>query len=91
MPYVEKLKIQLEFQDCRLFPSPDLLTPFHTAPITYLGITGGVLTTDARLCLAECVIALSDPLQTAVLKFRSPSLHLYCVDASGAFISFAVT
>ena len=76
MPYIEKLKIQLESQCYRLFPSPDLLTPFHTAPITYLGITGGVLTTDARACLVECIIALSATLQTVVFKSCSLSLRL---------------
>jgi len=76
MPYIEKLKMQLEFQYYRPFPSLDLLTPFHTAPITCLGIAGGVLTTGARVCLVECVIALSATLQTAVLKSCSPSLHL---------------
>jgi len=76
MPYIEKLKIQLESQHYRLFPSKRLLTPFHTAPITYLGITGGVLTTKARVCLVECAIALSATLQTMAFKSCSLSLHL---------------
>ena len=75
MPYIEKLKIQLQSQHFRLFPSPDLLTPFHTAPITYLGITGGALA-DARVCLVECIVALSATLQTVVFKSCSLSLHL---------------
>ena len=75
MPYIEKLKIQLQSQHFRLFPSPDLLTPFHTAPITYLGITGGALE-NARVCLVECIVALSATLQTTVFKSCSLSLHL---------------
>ena len=75
MPYIEKLKIQLESQYYRLFPSPDLLTPFHKAPITYFGITGGALA-DARVCLVECIVALSATLEMVTFKSSSLSLHL---------------
>ena len=74
--YIEKLKIQLRCQNYRLFPSPDLLIPFYTAPITYLGITGGVLATEAQTCLAECIAALSGTLQMVAFKSCSLSLHL---------------
>ena len=76
MPYIEKLRIQLRCQNYRLFPSPDLLIPFYTAPITYLGITGGVFAIEARACLAECIAALSATLQTVIFKSCSLSLHM---------------
>lgn len=77
MPHIEKLKMQLECENYRLFPSPDLLTPFYTAPITCLGITGGVFATEARGYLMECIAALSATLQTVV--FKSCSLSLYMI------------
>ena len=73
MPYVEKLEIKLLVQKFRIFPTPDILTPFHTAPIAHLGITeGGLATGEARPCLVECIAALSATLQT--VTFRSCSL-----------------
>ena len=74
--YIEVLKVRLQSERYRLFPSPELLAQFHAAPITYLGITEGVLAADARVCLVECVIALSATLQTVVFKSCSLSLHL---------------
>jgi len=76
MPYVTRLKILLWCQYYRLFPSRDLLTPFYTAPVAYLRITGGVLATEAKVCLVECIAALSASLQTLVFKSCSLSLHL---------------
>ena len=76
MPYIGRLKIHLGCQSYRLFPSPKLLKPFHTAPISYLGITEGVFTPDARACLVECIVALSPTLQTVIFKYCSLSLHL---------------
>ena len=70
MPYIEKLKVQLGSQRYWLFPSSDLLMPLHTAPTTYLGIAVGVLTTGARVCLAERVVSFSATLQTVAV--RSP-------------------
>jgi len=51
------------------------LTPFHTTPIIYLGITGGVLIPGARVRLVGCIIALSVALQTAVLESYSLPIH----------------
>lgn len=76
MRYVEKLKMQLQSQNYRLFPSPNLLTPFHAAPIVHLGITEGVLATDARIYLVECIATLSATLQTVICKSCSLSLRL---------------
>lgn len=78
MPYVEKLEIQLRFQRCRLFPAPDLLTPFHTAPIAHLGIEVGSLTTDGvRVSLMRCIVALSATLRTVSLHACLLSLRLF--------------
>ena len=76
MPYVTNLKIQLRCQHYRLFPSRDLVTPFHTAPITHFGIEDGVLATEARVCLVECITALSAALQTVTFKSCSLSPRL---------------
>jgi len=75
MPNIQKLKIQLRCQNYRLSPSPDLLTPFCTAPVAYHGITGGVFPTEAQACPAEYITALSATLQT--VTFKSCSLSLY--------------
>ena len=73
VPYIEKLKIQLpESQHYWLFPFSDLLAPLQIAPITYLAITGGVLTTGARVCLVERVVSLFAILHDGCLL----SLHL---------------
>jgi len=76
MPYIEKLRIQLRCQNYRLFPSSDLFSPFYTAPIAYLGITGGVFATEAQACLGECIAALSATLQTVIFKSSSLSLRV---------------
>jgi len=76
IPYIERLKIRMQCEYYQLFPSPDLLAPFHTAPITYLGISEGVLATDARDCLVECVVALSATLKTVEFKSCSFTLQL---------------
>ena len=76
IPYIEKLKIQLRYEDYRLFPSSNLLARFYTAPIAYFGITGGVFATEERACLAECIAALSATLQTVVFKSCSFSLKM---------------
>ena len=76
MPYVESLKMQLQCQNYRLFPSRDLLTPFYTAPIVHLGITGGVFATEARASLADCIAAIAPTLQTVAFKSCSLSIHM---------------
>ena len=76
MPYVKELKIQLQSQHYRLFPTPHLFTPFYTAPAVHLGIKAGVLAADARGCLVECIAGLSATLQTVIFKSCSLSLHL---------------
>jgi len=76
MPYIKKLKIQLHCKKYRLFPSPDLLAPFHAAPIACLELTGGVLAADARACLVEWIAEISATLQTVIFKSCSLSLSL---------------
>lgn len=71
MLYVTKLRIQMRSERYRLFPSPKLLKPFHTAPITHLGIVAGALA-SSQACLVECIVALSATLRT--VTFASCSL-----------------
>lgn len=76
MPYVTNLKMQLHSERYRLFFSRNLLTPFYTAPITQFGIEDGVFATEARVCLVECITALSPTLQTVVFEYCVFSPHL---------------
>ena len=68
MPHIKKLRIQLWCRNNRVYSSPDLLIPFYTAPIAYLGFAGGIFDAETRACLAECITALSATLQTVVFK-----------------------
>jgi len=76
MPYIKKLRIQLRYRHYLVHPSPDLLIPFYTAPIAYLGIAGGIFDADTRACLAECITALSATLQTVAFKSCTLSLRI---------------
>lgn len=67
MPHIKKLRIQLRYRNYRVCPSLDLLIPFYTAPIAYLGIAGGTFD-ETRAGLVECIAALSATLQTVVFK-----------------------
>ena len=74
-PYITKLEMRLQHIFSRLSPSKDLLTPFYTCPIVYLGITKGTLTT-ARINFVEFITAISATLQTVTLTDCSISLRL---------------
>ena len=77
IPHVKRLKIRTRNEFYQTSIPRDLLKPFHTATITYLGISEGVLATDTRDCLVECVVALSATLQT--VEFESCSLALQLI------------
>jgi len=68
VPHITKLRIQLRYRNFRVHPSLNLLIPFYTAPIAYLGIAGGIFDAETRACFAECITALSATLQTVVFK-----------------------
>jgi len=77
IPHIKRLKIWMRNEYYRTFLPRDLLKQFHRAPMTYLGISEGVLATAARGCIAQCVVALSATLQT--VEFRSCSLTLHLI------------